>query len=88
MIGKNAGEKNGMYGKHHTEEAKKKISKRMKGGNNPAARKVICLETGKIYNCIKEAAEDTNTCRTGIIKCCKKERKTSGKKHWEYYDDK
>lgn len=86
MIGKNAGEKNGMYGKHHTEDARKRMSEKRKGGNNPAARQVVCLDTGKIYSCIKEAAEDTGICRSGISKCCLGQRKTSGKLHWEYYN--
>ncbi len=86
MLGKNAGEKNGMYGKHHTEEARKKMSEKRKGGNNPAARCVICLDTGKVYSCIKEAANDTGACRTGITKCCLGQRKTCGKLHWEYYN--
>lgn len=32
---KQCGEKNGMYGKHHTEEAKQKMSDSRKGENNP-----------------------------------------------------
>lgn len=87
-----SGEKNPMYGKHHTEEArekirqanlgkklsqehKNKISKSGKGrivseqtkkkmgenhwdcsnGKHPKARKVVCNETGDVFDCAKEA---------------------------------
>lgn len=44
-------------------ETREKMSKAQKarnlnGGNNPRARKVIRLSDGKIYGCMKEAAED------------------------------
>ena len=36
---------------------KEKLSNRMKGGNNPIARKCLCIETGIIYNSYADAAE-------------------------------
>ena len=42
-----AGENHPMYGKHHTEEAKQKISARMKSENNPMYGKTHSLETRK-----------------------------------------
>jgi hypothetical protein len=36
----------------------------MVGGNNKASRRCIDLETGKIYGCIKEMANDLNIPRT------------------------
>ena len=80
-----------MYNKHHSEETKLKISIKNKGkfaGNkNPRARKVQCIETGKIYECIKDAIEDTGittigACCKGTIKICRK----SGT-HWRYIDE-
>lgn len=84
-------EANGMYNKHHSEETKLKISIKNKGkfagSKNPRARKVQCIETGKIYECIKDAIEDTGittigACCKGTIKICRK----SGT-HWRYIDE-
>lgn len=42
-----------MYGKHHTQEALQKMSdnRKSKGG-----KKVICLNTGEIFNTMMDAA--------------------------------
>lgn len=60
-IGKSvSGEKNGFFGKKHTEEFKTWIKEKNKnsnlGGSNPASRKVIDIDSGIIYNTAKEAA--------------------------------
>ena len=47
-------------GKKRTEETKKKIRGNhadFTGSKHPRARKVMCLNNGRIFNCIKEAAE-------------------------------
>ena len=77
------GEKNPFYGKHHTEETRKKISEARKklkgtkgvsryGKDNPMAKAVICLTTGKSFYTQKEAGEYYNikSC-WDIGKCCK-----------------
>lgn len=55
------GELNGNYGNKWTDEQKKIASVKMKGlydnANNPRATKIKCVETGKVFNCIKEATE-------------------------------
>ena len=55
------GELNGNYGNKWTDEQKKIASAKMKGrydnANNPRATKIQCVETGQIFNCIKEATE-------------------------------
>ena len=83
-----------------SEETKKKISenhRNVSGKNNPmygitgenhhSARKIICLTTGKIFNCIKTAAIETKSDRTNISHCCKGKRKTTGNKKWMYLED-
>ena len=104
------GENNPMYGKHHTEETKKKIreSKIGKhhteetkrkiresriGENNPRSRKVQCINTGEIFNTVKEATEWCNLKGKCIIHQIKGKQKTAGKHpvtkeplQWKYID--
>lgn len=64
----------------------------LKGSNNPNAKAVINIETNKIFNTIKEAAEWAGLKSvSGIGQCCRGERKTSGthpetgvRLHWKY----
>lgn len=58
------GENNPMYGKEsamkgrkHTDTSLKLMSSKQKGGLNPAAKLVICIETGIFYDCVRQAAE-------------------------------
>jgi hypothetical protein len=52
------GKNNHRFGKKASEETKKKMSEKRKGEKHPNSKKVICNITNKIYNCIKDAAED------------------------------
>lgn len=74
-------------GKHHSEESKRKISEnhfRYYGAMNPASKKVRCVETGEIFDTIKEAAEKKHANKNHISSCCCGKRKRSGGFHWEY----
>lgn len=46
---------------------------------NVKNKKVQCVNTGKIYNSIKEAAEKTGASNSLITKCCKGQRASAGK---------
>ena len=94
----NKGTGNPFYNKHHSEKTKKKWSEERKGkntgGDSPQAHKVICLTTGKIFDCIKYGAEYYNLKSGGSIgQCCKGKIKSSGKLSdgtkltWMYYED-
>jgi len=48
---------------------------------------VICVETGVIYNLIKQAAEFTGADRTNIGECCHNRCETSGGFHWKFYEE-
>ena len=74
-------------GKKLSEERKIQIGEREKGANNPRARKVICLETLKVYDTITQAKEDTGANK--ICSCCRHEykHKSSAGLHWEYYNE-
>lgn len=79
-------------GKHHTEETKVYLSEINSGDNHPQARSIICITTGIIFNTTKEGAEYYNCDASGITKCCKNKRKSSGKLKdgtplvWKYYE--
>lgn len=84
------GEKNHFYGKTHSEAQKRKWSLERKGKykneNHPRAKSVLCVETGKVYSCVKVAAEDTgvNNHHIGQAANHKYGRKTAGGYHWEW----
>lgn len=89
-----AGEKHPFYGKHHTEQTKEKISNSIK---NKGGRKVICLNTNKIFNTISEAARWCGLKNgSSIGQVCNKngKQKTAGKHpitkeklRWEFYNE-
>jgi len=93
------GEKNHYYGKHHTPEIrekmkkawtperKSKLSEQSKGlDRSYQLVRVRNVETGEIYNSIKEASEKTGVLSTHITRVCKGKRKSSGGIRWEYVD--
>ena len=79
-VGKNAP----MYGHHHTDETKKRLSELRKGKSNNLIfnDKVLCIETGRIYNNSREAYKETNIDSSCILKVCRGERKIAGGYHW------
>ena len=75
------GENNPNYGKHLSEEQKQKISENhadVSGKNNPRARKVVLLNTGEIFDYIKQASEKYGVDRNNIAECCKGTRNSAG----------
>lgn len=72
-------------GKKQTDEHKRKNSESHKG---LGAKKVVCIETGIIYDSIKEAARAIGIKGTGHISaCCRGDRETCGGYHWCYEED-
>jgi hypothetical protein len=58
------------------------------GSGRPRSdRKVINLTTGVVYDSVVDAAKLNNMGNSGIYKCCKHQRKTSGGYEWQYYDE-
>ena len=49
-------------------------------------RKVICLETGEIFESLSQAASKYNIKMQGIYDCCRGKQKTSAKHKWMYYE--
>jgi hypothetical protein len=58
----------------------------VKGGKNHMAKKVKCIETGQVFDTIKEAEEWCGV-KSGIIGCCKGRLKTAGGYTWEYVEN-
>lgn len=67
------GQKAWNKGKRWTDEEKAKF-----GG-----KKVICVETGKVYLTMHEASKKTKVNISSICSCCKGKVKTAGGYHWE-----
>lgn len=95
--GKMTGKSHFMYGKHHSDETKKKLSESLVGrfvyDEHYGAMSVICITTNKIFTTIKAAGEYYNTEPVNISKCCKGKRNYSGKLNdgtilqWSYYKE-
>lgn len=74
----------------HTEVSKKKISQNSYTKGKPALNRKRVLQKNldgfkiKEWDCITNAAEFTNSNRSKISACCKKQRKTHNGFIWEY----
>ncbi len=49
------------------------------------AKKVLCVETGKVYESIIEAARHIGACPSSITLACSGKQKTAKGYHWQYY---
>ena len=80
------GENNGMYGKHHSEESKRKMSEAKKG--KPSWRKnkrsVLCKELQKKFDNASQAGKQLSLDSSGILKVCYGQRHTCGGYHWSF----
>ena len=100
-IGMHKGEKHPFYGKHHTEEARKKMSEANKGRKQSIEfiekrflkiKKPI-LQYDKDNNLIKEwassknASVELNIDPSSITACCRGRLKTAGGYVWKYKND-
>ena len=87
-------------GRIMSEESKNKISNANKGkhmspntefkkgySNVSRMRKVICLETGKVYSSMTKASKETNISLANIQSVCLGKSKTAKGYHWRYYEE-
>ena len=76
-----------MYLSEYTDEAAINVLNKPK---NIKAKKVVCLNTGVIYDSVRIAALENGTNHTSISQCCKGKATYAGKLsdgtklHWEY----
>lgn len=82
------GEKNHNYGKDFSKETREKLSLSHKGkktgADNPAAKSVMCIETGEVFPTTVSAAKAVNVSRGTICSCLLGRSKTAGGYHWKY----
>lgn len=82
------GKEHPRYGIKHTEEAlnKMKAAKKgkHKGASNPKAKKIVCVETGEEFDCIKYACEKYGVRASSISAVLHNRNKTAGGYRWEY----
>lgn len=78
--------RNSHLGKRPSEETRRKMSEAAKGVNHWGTKKVICIETGECFDCIKFAADKYNISKSNIVQVCKGNRETTGGFHWKYAD--
>lgn len=88
------GEHNPNYGNHWTDEMKQHLSEVRKANgmsaneNNSRATKIICIETGEVFNCIKFAMQKYNIKWEGSMTAALKHPvRTAGGQHWVLYSD-
>lgn len=81
-----------MYGKHHSEETKKKMSETKKGENNPKNKPVVQIDpnTNEVVNTYcsaREASRQTGFSSGNISQCCNGKRKTTGGFIWKFSEN-
>lgn len=50
-------------------------------------KKVVCIETGEIFESTNDVERKLGLAHDGISRCCNGKRKTCGKLHWQFYKD-
>lgn len=54
--------------------------------NNSRAKRIICIETGKIYLCAKDLCKIYNKSKDAVYKAIKRNSKTLGGLHYKFID--
>lgn len=78
------GQKAWNKGKPFSIESRKKMSKSHIGQIPGNKKSIICIETGIMYNSIKEASDKYKLDKSSIVKCLKGKRNLCGGFHWKY----
>ena len=88
------GEKNGFYNHAHSEKSLQIMREKKRGGNNPLAKPVRCINTNEIFPSCREASDWCGIARQNINRCAKGDRPTAGKHpitkeklKWRYLED-
>lgn len=78
-----------MLGKNHSEESKKKISDSKKGKqlNHYRLKKIICVDTGEIFENQQEASKKLGLKISNILRSCADPKRKCNKMKFMYYQD-
>lgn len=86
-----SGENNPNFGNKWSKEQKEALSQKQKKNpiyfneNNPNAKRIMCVETGEIFECIKYAKEKYGIKSDGSLTVAlKNPTRTAAKMHWVY----
>ena len=71
-------------GKHLSTKTKELISKAQMGALNHKAKKIICVETQEVFDCMRDACRKYNLTASNLSFACGKENKTFAGYHWKY----
>lgn len=74
--------KSGGLNNEYSEESRQRMSAAC-----TSKQKIICLETGIVYDSAKEIERQHGFANSNIIACCKGKLHTAYKYHWAYYAD-
>lgn len=95
----NSGENHPMFGKHHTDEAKARMSAGITGRKQSEETKailsaiqttkhaVICIETDEIFDSVAAVERNTKINHSGIVKACQNHQCTASGKHFWFLED-
>lgn len=81
-----SGDKNGMYGRRHSEEAKQRVSRANKGKISARRNRcnVYCIDIERVFDDATVAGQILGLDSSAILKCCRGERKTCGNYRWKF----
>ena len=74
-------------GKKFSEETKSKMSEARKGmfiNRKDMSKKVLCIETGEVFNSAQDAQRKTGIYQSNISLACNGKRQTAGGVHWRF----
>lgn len=68
------------------QEYRAKVVEAHSGANSHKAQRVLCVETGEIFECIKYACEKYGVHSSSVSNVCRGKLKTTGGYHWKYVE--
>lgn len=75
-----------LFEKWKNDEYRQMMVEAHSGANSHKAKKILCVETGEVFECIKYACEKYHLHSSAISNVCRGKLKTTGGYHWRYYD--
>lgn len=65
---------------------KTEVHRQKIANSQPRRRRIINLDTGEVFDSVREAASSVKGAHPNIVKACAGERRTAYGYHWEYID--